>query len=145
MLMPLLYPVRRIIRSWKLFAALLIGVALASAFFAGIDVKANSTARQALDQQLRNILVDLEFTAILILQPHSGKARNLEHLRSYRCRNSGQNWAPVAIYNQTTTVVDQTVINKTEIVPFGYLQLRFSQITRVFTRAGRTSRGKNWA
>jgi len=63
--MPLFYPVRRIIRSWKLFAALLIGVALASAFFAGIDVKANSTARQALDQQLRNILVDLEFTANL--------------------------------------------------------------------------------
>ena len=63
--MPLLYPIKRIFRTWKLFLALLIGVSLASAFFAGIDVKANLTAKQALDQQLNGINVDMEFSAQL--------------------------------------------------------------------------------
>jgi hypothetical protein len=58
--MPLLYPIKRVFRSWKLFIALLIGVILASTFFAGIDVKANLTAKQALEQQLNNVLVDME-------------------------------------------------------------------------------------
>jgi ABC-type lipoprotein release transport system permease subunit len=58
--MPLLYPVKRVFRSWKLFLALLIGVILAATFFAGIDVKANLTAKQALEQQLDNVLVDME-------------------------------------------------------------------------------------
>ena len=40
--------------------ALLIGVSLASTFFAGIDVKANLTAKQALEQQISNVLVDVE-------------------------------------------------------------------------------------
>src|SRR3989337_32019 len=64
-MMPLLYPIKRIFRTWKLFLALLIGVSLASAFFAGIDVKANLTAKQALDQQLNGINVDMEFSAQL--------------------------------------------------------------------------------
>ncbi|MGC9345927.1 MAG: hypothetical protein ACP5ER_03945 [Candidatus Bathyarchaeales archaeon] len=46
-------------RSWKLFLALLIGITLASTFFAGIDIKANVTAKQALDQQLSTIYVDM--------------------------------------------------------------------------------------
>lgn len=58
--MPLLYPIKRVFRSWKLFVALLIGIVLASTFFAAIEVKANLTAKQALDQQLNNVLVDLE-------------------------------------------------------------------------------------
>jgi ABC-type lipoprotein release transport system permease subunit len=58
--MPLLYPIKRVFRSWKLFIALLIGVILASTFFAAIYVKANLTAKQALEQQLSNVLVDLE-------------------------------------------------------------------------------------
>ncbi|HVP93117.1 MAG TPA: FtsX-like permease family protein [Acidobacteriota bacterium] len=40
--------------------ALLLGVVLASAFFAGIDIKTNVTAMQALDQQLRNVYVDMD-------------------------------------------------------------------------------------
>ena len=63
--MPLLYPIKRIFRTWKLFLALLIGVSLASAFFAGIVVKANLSARQALDQQLSSINVDMEFNTQL--------------------------------------------------------------------------------
>jgi hypothetical protein len=58
--MPLLYPIKRIFRSWKLFIALLIGVTLAATFFAGIFVKANLTAQQSLDQQLSDVLVDME-------------------------------------------------------------------------------------
>jgi ABC-type lipoprotein release transport system permease subunit len=58
--MPLLYPIKRVFRSWKLFVALLIGVILASTFFAAIEVKANLTAKQALDQQLNNVFVDLQ-------------------------------------------------------------------------------------
>jgi hypothetical protein len=59
--MPLLYSIKRIFRSWKLFIALLIGIILASTFFAAIDVKANLTAKQALEQQLNSVLVDMEF------------------------------------------------------------------------------------
>jgi ABC-type lipoprotein release transport system permease subunit len=59
--MPLLYPIKRVFRSWKLFIALLIGIILASTFFAAIDVKANLTAKQALEQQLNSLLVDMEF------------------------------------------------------------------------------------
>ena len=59
--MPLLYTIKHVFRSWKLFLALLIGITLASAFFAGIDVKANVTAKEALEQQLSSIYVDMEF------------------------------------------------------------------------------------
>ncbi|NWF86307.1 hypothetical protein HXY32_00590 [Candidatus Bathyarchaeota archaeon] len=44
----------------KLFLALLIGVTLASTFFAGIDIKANATAKQALDQQLSSTFIDMQ-------------------------------------------------------------------------------------
>jgi ABC-type lipoprotein release transport system permease subunit len=58
--MPIFYAVKHVFRSWKLFLALLIGITLASTFFAGIDIKANATAKQALDQQLGNIYVDMQ-------------------------------------------------------------------------------------
>jgi ABC-type lipoprotein release transport system permease subunit len=57
--MPVLYAVTHVFRSWKLFLALLIGITLASAFFAGIDIKANVTAGQALKQDLSQVYVDL--------------------------------------------------------------------------------------
>jgi len=63
--MPLLYPIKRVFRSWKLFMALLIGIILASTFFAAIDVKANLTAKQALEQQLNSVLVDIEVNSRL--------------------------------------------------------------------------------
>jgi ABC-type antimicrobial peptide transport system permease subunit len=58
--MPLFYTFKHFFRSWNLFLALLLGIVLASAFFAGIDIKTNVTATQALDQQLKNVYVDME-------------------------------------------------------------------------------------
>jgi ABC-type antimicrobial peptide transport system permease subunit len=63
--MPFLYPVKRVFRSWKLFLALLIGIILASTFFASINIKANLAAEQALDQQLSSLLTDMEFSTNL--------------------------------------------------------------------------------
>jgi ABC-type antimicrobial peptide transport system permease subunit len=63
--MPLIYPVKRVFRSWKLFLALLIGIVLASTFFAGINVKANLAVRQVLDERLNGIYTDMQFTAFL--------------------------------------------------------------------------------
>jgi ABC-type lipoprotein release transport system permease subunit len=58
--MPVFYAVKHVFRSWKLFLALLIGIILASTFFAGIDIKANLTAKESLDQQLENVYVDMK-------------------------------------------------------------------------------------
>ena len=121
--MPSLYPVRRILRSWKLFLALLVGVSLASAFFAGIDVKANLTAQSALDQQLESILVDMEFTAQLNssnfvqAQPDISGIDGVTGVE-FLGRSSG----PVGLVNQTTVTVNETLVNETEIVPVGYVQ-----------------------
>ena len=57
--MSLSYAFKRVIRSWEIFAALLVGIILASTFFAGINIKADVTAKQALDQRLKNIHVDI--------------------------------------------------------------------------------------
>ncbi len=65
--MPFMYPIKRVFRNWKLFTALLIGIALAATFFASIDVKANLAAKQSLDQQLKTVNVDMEFNANLNL------------------------------------------------------------------------------
>jgi ABC-type antimicrobial peptide transport system permease subunit len=60
--MPILYALKHFMRSWKLFLALFVGILLASAFFAGIDIKANVTARKALDQELSQIYADYELS-----------------------------------------------------------------------------------
>lgn len=60
--MPILYALKHFTRSWKLFLALFVGIVLASAFFAGIDIKANVTARKALDQELSQIYADFELS-----------------------------------------------------------------------------------
>ncbi|UCE96926.1 MAG: ABC transporter permease [Candidatus Bathyarchaeota archaeon] len=53
------YALKRVTRSSGLFIALLLGVTLASIFFAGINIGADSTAKAALDQQLERVLVDI--------------------------------------------------------------------------------------
>jgi ABC-type lipoprotein release transport system permease subunit len=63
--MPLLYPIKRVFRNWALFIALLLGIILASTFFASINIKANLAAEQALNQQLKSIITDMEFSANL--------------------------------------------------------------------------------
>ncbi len=60
--MSLTYATKHVVRSWHLFLALLLGIILASAFFAGIDMKANVTTEQALDQQLSTVYRDMEVT-----------------------------------------------------------------------------------
>ena len=53
------YALKRVTRSSGLFIALLLGVTLASVFFAGINIGADSTARASLNQQLDGVLVDV--------------------------------------------------------------------------------------
>ena len=53
------YTFKRLVRSWRLFIALLLGIVLASTFFAGINVGADTAAWQALDQTLNKIPVDI--------------------------------------------------------------------------------------
>ncbi len=53
------YAVKRVIRSLGLFAALLLGVILASTFFAGVNIEADTTAKAALNQQLDRVPVDI--------------------------------------------------------------------------------------
>ena len=53
------YAVKRVLRSFGLFAALFLGVILATTFFAGINIGADTTAKAALLQQLKNIPVDI--------------------------------------------------------------------------------------
>lgn len=45
----LTYAVKRIVRSWKLYASLILGMMLAATFFGGINVGADTIAKQALD------------------------------------------------------------------------------------------------
>jgi len=60
MLVPMLsYAFKRVIRSWKLFAALLLGTVLASTFFAGINIGADTAAKQDLEQRLSQVPVDI--------------------------------------------------------------------------------------
>lgn len=53
------YALKRVVRSVGLFAALLLGVVLASTFFTGINIGADTTAKAALTQQLNRVLVDI--------------------------------------------------------------------------------------
>lgn len=53
------YAVKRVLRSFGLFAALFLGVALATAFFAGINIGADATAAATLRQQLKRVPVDI--------------------------------------------------------------------------------------
>jgi len=55
----LTYGFKRVFRSWKLFVALLLGIVLASTFFTGINVGADTAAKRTLDQQLNYVPVDI--------------------------------------------------------------------------------------
>ena len=63
--MRLMYPVKHVFRNWKLFAALLIGVALAATFFAGIGVKVDVAAEESVDKQLSYITDDMRLSLSL--------------------------------------------------------------------------------
>ncbi|HEX9262106.1 MAG TPA: hypothetical protein VF893_06215, partial [Candidatus Bathyarchaeia archaeon] len=128
--------------------ALLVGVSLASAFFAGIDVKANLTAKQSLDQQLESILVDMEFSAQLNSSHFAQAQPDISMIDGVTdvevlCRT----WAPVALVNQTTVLVNETATNETEIVPLGYLHFaslpNSSRVYDGWTRAPTEELGEN--
>src|SRR5438093_11268229 len=53
------YAITRLSRSWKLFAALALGMTLAATFFGGLNVAADTVGKQALDAQLVNTPVDI--------------------------------------------------------------------------------------
>ena len=53
------YAVKRLLRSFGLFAALFLGVMLATTFFAGINIGADTTAKATLLQQLNHIPIDI--------------------------------------------------------------------------------------
>ncbi len=76
-----MYPVKRVFRNWKLFTALLIGIALAATFFACIDVKANLAAQQSLNQQLKTVNPDIEFSANLNLTEVSQAQGNISSIQ----------------------------------------------------------------
>jgi ABC-type antimicrobial peptide transport system permease subunit len=63
------YAFKRVIRSWKLFVALLLGTVLAATFFAGINIAADTAARQALDQRLSEVPVDVVVSVGSELKP----------------------------------------------------------------------------
>ena len=121
--MPLLYTIKHVSRSWKLFLALLIGIMLASTFFAGIDLKANATAKQAFDQQLSTVYVDMEINPIQLNSTNLVKAQetiaNIEGVnateivtRSWETVNSsgvnemGNNYAQVTGITDNSRICD---------------------------------------
>ncbi len=58
------YALKRIIRSWKLYASLILGMMLAATFFGGINVGADTIGKQALDAQLANTPVDISLSPV---------------------------------------------------------------------------------
>jgi ABC-type antimicrobial peptide transport system permease subunit len=58
------YALKRIVRSWKLYASLILGMMLAATFFGGINVGADTIGKQALDAQLVNTPVDISLTPL---------------------------------------------------------------------------------
>src|SRR5207249_8211333 len=58
------YALKRIIRSWKLYASLILGMMLAATFFGGINVGADTIGKQALDAQLADTPVDISLNPV---------------------------------------------------------------------------------
>ncbi len=54
------YALKRVVRSWKLFASLILGMMLAATFFGGVNVGADTIGKQALDAQLADVPVDMQ-------------------------------------------------------------------------------------
>jgi len=100
--MPLAYAFKHVFRSWKLFLALLMGITLACAFFAGIDIKANTTAKQALDQQLNNIAIDMKANIDTLnttkMQEARDKILNIEGVKDAEIISSA--WTQIEVPNQ---------------------------------------------
>lgn len=137
--MPLLYPIKHVYRNWKLFTALLIGITLATTFFAAIGVKANVAAEQAIDNQLSSIRTDMEFTAPLNQTNLPLACENITsvegvekvdmvaRLNSEPVRSSGDNytsvWFPQVYSFPNTSMIYDEWINKPATIPENYTYL----------------------
>ena len=99
--MSLVYATKHVVRSWHLFIALLLGIVLASAFFAGLNIKANLTTEQALDQQLSTVYTDLEITSsmppfnLTYLDTVKQQLSNTENIKSFEVMSRASSQATV--------------------------------------------------
>ena len=138
--MPLMYPIKHVFRNWKLFTALLIGIALAATFFAAIGVKANLAAEQAMDKQLSSVLTDMEFTASLNQSNLALAYQNITHvdgvkkvdlvarLDSSPIRSSSDNftnlWTPqIASFPNDSRIYDEWLNKPVDGIPENYTYL----------------------
>ena len=112
------YAVKHVVRSWHLFLALLLGIMLASAFFAGIDIKANVTTEKALEQQLSSVYKDMEIQSypfnLTELDTIQGQLGTTEKVQGYEVMSRGQ--APANIINEAnqSQEVNSAVVGITE-------------------------------
>jgi ABC-type lipoprotein release transport system permease subunit len=107
--MPLLYPVKRVFRNLTLFIALLIGIILASTFFASINIKANVAAKQALDQQLNSIITDMEFTANLNFTNFALARENISRIDGVKKVDVVSRFSlPVSLSSNNYTTIEYT-------------------------------------
>jgi len=124
------YAFKRVIRSWKLFAALLLGTVLASTFFAGINIGADTAAKQNLDQQLSRVSVDIVVSASGgYFEPKPGQTTIVTE------------WRPLSSANVTKiadTVRNVTGIESVEVTSTSYrdIQLPDSNETMFFMLTG---------
>jgi len=77
-----------------------LGITLASAFFAGIDIKANVTAQQALDQQLTSVYKDMEISSypfnLTQIDTIKEQLSTIENVRGFEVMSRG--YSPATVY-----------------------------------------------
>jgi ABC-type antimicrobial peptide transport system permease subunit len=108
--MPLLYPLKRVFRNWTLFIALLVGIILASTFFASINIKANLAAKQALDQQLSSVITDMDFSVNLNITNLAFARENISNIDGVKKVDVVARWysLPVSLSSNNYTTIDYT-------------------------------------
>ena len=111
----LIYGFKRVVRSWKLVVALLLGVVLASTFFAGINIGADTAAKQALDQQLSGIPVDVVVNGWGLVWSSNNAtevanlASNIEGVAETEVVSRSAAWWPIQLPNANKTAGFQVV------------------------------------
>ncbi len=110
-----IYGFKRVVRSWKLVVALLLGVVLASTFFAGINIGADTAAKQALDQQLSGIPVDVVVNGWGLVWSSNNAtevanlASNIEGVAETEVISRSAAWWPIQLPNANKTTSFQVV------------------------------------
>jgi ABC-type antimicrobial peptide transport system permease subunit len=115
-----IYGFKRVVRSWKLFVALLLGVVLASTFFAGINVGADTAAKQALEQQLSGIPVDVVVTGWGLVWSSNNvtevanliSSSNIEGVAETEVISRSNGWWPIQLPNANKTSFQVAAISE---------------------------------